>query len=138
MEKDFLRWHELKTDLQKGVGNLLFQERDIWLCSFGLNLGHEEDGKGDFFLRPVVVFRKINTDTFWAIPLTGNGRSGSYYYSFDFKGQVSVAILSQIRLLDQRRLLRKMGTISEIDFVCMVEKFKALLPMGLLQNEIPS
>jgi mRNA interferase MazF len=128
MEKDFMRWHSLKKRLQQERSEFLFNQGDIWLCSLGLNLGHEEDGKGDVFLRPIVILKKINDDTFWAIPLTSQKKFGSRYYSFDFGGKQAVAILTQIKLLDRKRLWRKKGMMTGTQFSSMVKTFKALLP----------
>ena len=128
MEKDFTNWHELKTNLQKWESGPYFSEREIWLCSVGLNLGHEEDGKGDRFLRPVIIFKKFTPDVFWAIPLTSSKNTGLYYYQFNLKNRNETAILFQIRLLDRRRLLRRMAIMPEEDFFKMTEAFNGLTP----------
>ena len=94
----------------------------------GLNLGHEEDGKGNKFLRPVIVLKKFNADLFWGIPLTSHVRTGSYYSRFDFKGRSGAVVLFQMRLLDRKRLLRRMGTMPEDKFYEMAEKLAGLLP----------
>jgi mRNA interferase MazF len=128
MEKDFSIWHCLKTGLQKHEKNPYFSEREVWLCSIGLNVGHEEDGKGNRFLRPVIVFKKFVPDAFWAIPLTSVEKIGPYYYRFSLRGRIETAVLSQMRSLDSKRLLRKMGMMSEEDFFTMTRMFSGLLP----------
>lgn len=70
MKKDFQKWHEKKTDIDEVEKRPFFQEREIWFCHLGVNVGFEQDGNGDDFLRPVIVFRKFNKEVFWAIPLT--------------------------------------------------------------------
>ena len=133
MEKDFRAWHALKTELQNNPYRRFFAEREIWICSIGLNIGHEEDGKNERFLRPVVVFKKISSDEFWGIPLTSSERKEPFRYCFEFNGKTTTAILSQIRLLDGKRLLRRSGMMSEKAFFEMAKEFKRLIP----QNEIP-
>ena len=32
-----------------------FKERDIWWVSIGVNIGYEEDGKHEKYLRPVLI-----------------------------------------------------------------------------------
>jgi mRNA-degrading endonuclease toxin of MazEF toxin-antitoxin module len=128
MEKDFAKWNELKTRLQRKKNQFVFNGGDIWFCSLGLNLGHEEDGKGDVFLRPVVILKKINNDTFLAIPLTTKEKIGNRYYSFDFGEKRVTAILAQVRLLDGKRLWRKKGVMAQTQFFEMMKKFKALFP----------
>ena len=126
-EKDFTNWHILKTNLQKDGKKLFFRERDIWLCSLGLNLGHEEDGKGTEFLRPVVVLRKFSSAFFWAIPLTSKSRQGNYFYRSYFVNKNGSAMLYQLRLVDQKRLIRKIGILSIKKFKEMKEKITHLL-----------
>ncbi|MFH1145912.1 MAG: hypothetical protein V1707_03050 [bacterium] len=59
--KDFFSWHEEKEKLEEiGYDTLLFREGEVWWCSIGLNLGHEQDGKNVFFERPVLVVKKFN------------------------------------------------------------------------------
>ena len=52
-----------------------------------------------------------------------------YYFPFVFeKNTNSVAILSQVRLIDACRLGYKIGEISEEAFKLLKDKIKALLP----------
>ena len=80
-----------------------------------------------FVLRPVVIIKKFDADLFWGVPLTSTPRTGSYYYSLDFKGRVSTVLLFQMRLLDRKRLLRKVGTVLEGDFFALKEQLKDVL-----------
>ena len=133
MKKDFATWHAKKTEVNALERRPFFHEREIWFCYLGANVGFEQDG-GEEFLRPVIVFRKFNNEIFWAIPLTKARKERTqktvpYYYSFSFiAGLVSVALLSQIRLIDARRLSRHIGTVNEADFESLKKKLKALLP----------
>jgi len=128
MEKDFREWHGLKTDLQRTDRNILFHEREIWLCSVGMNLGHEEDGKSDLFLRPVVIFRRFYANACGSIALTSTLRMGSYYYQFYFGGRISTAMLFQMRLFDQKRFIRKMGVMPSERFNEMKARIEDLMP----------
>ena len=58
-----------------------------------------------------------------------NKRAEKYYFSFSFIDNIkSVAILSQIRLIDARRLSYLAGEVSQDDFKVLIAKLKALLP----------
>jgi len=70
MKKDFHNWHTKKSDLHENKVRLYFHKRDVWFTSVGANIGFEQDGKGEEFLRPIVVFKKFNNETLWGIPLT--------------------------------------------------------------------
>ena len=108
MAKDFIKWHVLKVKLQEKAHIPFFQQQEIWWCSIGVNLGYEEDGKNDFFERPVVIFKKFSKDYFWGIPLTSQKKKGKFYYQFMIHGRKNTALLWQLRLFSSKRLLRKM------------------------------
>ena len=55
MQKDFLGWHRHKEQLHAQHHTPTFQEREIWWCSVGVNIGHEMDGKNQFYNRPVLM-----------------------------------------------------------------------------------
>ena len=134
MKKDFQKWHNKKTRINDIAKPPFFHEREIWFCYLGANVGFGQDGQGIDFLRPTVIIRKFNNEIFWAIPLTTSRKKHKenaerYYFDFSFvPGITSVAILSQIRLIDARRLSYKMGEMSEKDFPELIKKLKALLP----------
>jgi len=64
----------------------------------------------------VIVLRKFNKNIFWGVPLTSSLRKGPYYYQFSFTWRMSTALLSQMRLFDQKRLFRRIGFVSRDDF----------------------
>jgi len=104
-----------------------FHEREIWFCSLGENIGFEQDGRGEEFLRPVVIVKKFNQEVCWGIPLTKNQKKGRYYFSFLLNEATSTAILSQIRLIDSKRLQYKIGDLSEADFMEIKKRLTQLL-----------
>jgi mRNA interferase MazF len=136
MKKDYKKWSPLKKRINNTEGKRpFFHEREIWFCHLGENVGFEQDGRGEDFLRPVIILRKFNNEIFWAIPLTKakvgrqrNKKAEKYYFSFSFaEGVTSVAILSQIRLVDAKRLRYQGGEISAVDFQSLKEKLTAIL-----------
>lgn len=129
MEKDFSKWHKLKTKLQgqEMDEELFFNIRDVWYCSVGLNLGREEDGKNENYERPVLIIKKFNNEIFLALPITSGIKDGRYYHQFNIKDQPNSIILSQIRLLDKKRLLRKMFVFPEDDFKEVMNKLKKII-----------
>mgnify|MGYP001565271399 FL=1 len=129
MKKDFLKWHIKKSQVDGIERRPFFHEREIWFCYLGANVGFEQDGAGDDFQRPIVVIRKFNNEVCWIVPLSKTNKRSKYYFVFKFNDTItSVAILSQIRLLDARRLSRKIGEINKNEFVQLINKIKALLP----------
>jgi mRNA interferase MazF len=134
MQKDFKNWHNKKEVLDKGLIRPFFHEREIWFCSLGANVGYEQDGNGEDFQRPVIILKKFNNEIFWGIPLTKlkrkiNKNSDKYYFIFSFiKDVKSAAILSQIRLIDGKRLSRVIGFIAKDEFKILTKKLKELIP----------
>ena len=129
MKKDFQNWHSKKSEVNDIGRRPFFHDREIWWCALGANIGFEQDGGGKDFLRPVIVFKKFNNEIFWAIPLTHTQKKSKYYFQFVSGDKIiSAAILSQIRLVDARRLSHKLGNLSDDDFRELIKKFKALLP----------
>lgn len=119
MKKDFQKWHQRKSEIDdRQEPRVFFHEREVWWCSLGLNVGFEQDGRGEKFARPVLVFKKFNKEVFWALPLSTKIKTGKFYVPIDLgDGVARVAILSQIRLMDAKRLIVKAGGISESNYV---------------------
>ncbi len=117
MKKDFQRWHQLKSDLHEKSGQALFQEREIWWCALGANVGFEQDGSGELFTRPVLILTKFNLDVCLVVPLTARLKKGKYYFPVgNITGRDAVAVLSQIRFIDRKRLAKKIATLNESTF----------------------
>ena len=118
MKKDYQEWHEEKTAIEDSRDQrVFFHEREVWWCSIGFNVGFEQDGRGEKFARPVLVFKKFNKEVFWAIPLSTKIKTGKFYSTVDLgDGTTRVAIISQLRLIDAKRLIGKIGVIHENNY----------------------
>ena len=82
-----------------------------------MNIGNELDGTGKHHDRPVLVLRPFNAETFLGVALIGHARTGRYYFSLGkIEDREAVANLSQVRLFDTKRLIRKMGTLDQETF----------------------
>jgi mRNA interferase MazF len=55
MKKDFKKWHDKKSRINKIEPRPFFHEREIWYCALGVNVGFEQDGSGQDFIRPVII-----------------------------------------------------------------------------------
>ncbi len=86
------------------------------MCSLGKNIGYEQCGSGQKFLRPVLLIKKFNQNMFWAVPLTTKQKALYFYYNFTApNGVKESAILSQLRLISVKRLTRKYFNVSKTD-----------------------
>jgi hypothetical protein len=82
--KKFNEWNEVKkrTDAKEVVAN--FKEREIYWANIGENIGYEQNGKGNDFMRPILVFRKFSRTMFFGIPLSTTTKEGSFFFEFEF------------------------------------------------------
>ena len=129
MPKDFDRWNNQKKQTD-GVRKepVLFYEREVWWCAAGINIGVEIDGKHELFSRPIVVVRKFNKDMLLVVPTTAQEKSNKYYLLVSGDdGKTYNVCLSQIRTISSKRLLRKIGTISETDYEVLLEKIAKMV-----------
>jgi len=128
MIKDFDKWNEKKKKLHHYGAERFYHEREIWWVSLGVNIGNEQDGTGKNFDRPVVVLRGFNKNTFLGLALTGKKKKGIYYfYLGKIEERDSTAVLSQMRLIDTKRLVRKVGTLDADLFVKLKVAVKKML-----------
>lgn len=119
---EFQEWHEKKSDIESKLYRRYFHEREIWWCSIGANVGYEQNGKGKNFARPVVILRKFSNEVFWGIPLTTKIRTGKYYVPIDIgDGRLRTATISQLKLIDGKRIYEKLGDISKKQHQILIE-----------------
>jgi len=97
--------------------------REIWWCSVGVNIGHEMDGKNQFYNRPVLIVRKFN----FGVPLTTKIKQNPYYLLIRFKDHDQCVMLSQLRLWDGKRLTHKMGQLPDDQFAAVKQALRRLL-----------
>lgn len=119
----FDQWNKTKKKISLSSKTPFFNEREIWWISVGENIGDEENGKGQRFLRPILILKKFNSKLFYAIPLSSKIKSNKYYVSFSFKEQKISAIISQLRIFDGKRLQDKMGKIPNNTFKKLKNSF---------------
>ncbi len=101
-------------------------EGDIWWVNIGDNVGQEINGKGKNFARPVYIYQKLSSDFYLVLPMTSKYKQGSWYVSIMQQARIVTVCLHQVRVLDYRRLMNKLGEIDEADMVNIQNKFEYL------------
>jgi mRNA interferase MazF len=127
MQKDFDKWNEekKKTDAEKPR---LYTVREIWWCRLGVNVGTEQDGRGGQFTRPCIILRGLGPDACFVVPMTTSTRKHSLRIDVGrIEGKLAKANLSQIRVIDTRRLWLKIGFLKKIEFDKLKKSFKDML-----------
>lgn len=126
--KRFIKWMQLKERID--VRETFYRslgEGDIWWCLLGENVGSEINGKGDEFIRPVVILKKFSRTTILVVPLTSNERVGSWFVPFSYRGRKENAVLNQIRIISVKRLTYRMGKISSLEYDRIITGLKGIL-----------
>lgn len=123
MKKLFAWWHLLKEKIEyKQNSNIYFQNGDIWWCHLGINVGDEEDGKGEACSRPVLIIKKFNKLLFWGVPLSKVLKKNPYYVICTCTdGKIRSAMISQLRLISVKRLSDKI-TLAERESYFEIKK----------------
>jgi mRNA-degrading endonuclease toxin of MazEF toxin-antitoxin module len=83
-----------------------------------VNIGTEQDGKGGWYVRPCVILRGFGADAHLVVPLTTSSREHALRVPIGLiEGQQARANLSQIRIIDTRRLEQKIGFLDKDAFL---------------------
>jgi len=132
-EKDFDSWNLKKKNINnKKFLPPLFKERDVWWLSVGTNIGFEEDGKHENFVRPVLVLKKFNRMLFLGIPLSKQIKDNIYYFKITLKEKTVSVLMSQIRVFSSKRMWNKIGELDSRDYIKAVNYLRnvILLPLS--------
>lgn len=128
--KNFDKWNEVKKRTEQKEDSAYFREREIYWANIGENIGYEQNGKGEDFMRPLLVFRKYSNKLFCGIPLSTTIREGSFFFNFQFlEDRKSSALLVQAKTFDVKRLDRKIGMIGKDDLKRLEQKMKELMKL---------
>ena len=126
MTKDFDGWNEAKKRTDIGAVRF-YTVREIWWCRLGVNIGTEQDGKGKKYVRPCVIIYSFGKDACLVIPLTTSTRThplridiGTVY------GEPAKANISQMRVIDTRRLLKKIEFLDKTPFAELKKHIRGL------------
>lgn len=114
MKKDFNNWTEIKKKLHETEVARLYHAREVWWCSLGVNVGFEQDGDGAEYQRPVLILKGLSKNTCLVIPLTTSTHKHPMRISLGtIDGKEASAIISQMRVIDTKRLEEKVGFINK-------------------------
>jgi len=123
---EFDRWNEIKKEIDKKEKLPHFHEREIWFISVGENIGIEQNGKGEKFLRPVLIIKKFNKEQFLGVMLTSKCKDSKFLFKIKENSCVN---LSQIRVFSAKRLLRLKSKLKLFKFEEIISKlFEITLP----------
>jgi mRNA interferase MazF len=115
MEKDFNLWNKKKQQIDARSQHPYFYAGEIWWVHLGQNIGYEMNGKSREYLRPVLILKKYNHNSFLAIPLSTSLKENKYRMPIGIVAGKNASVnLSQLRYLDSRRLAKKIRQLDPI------------------------
>ena len=108
MHKDFDQWNTNKKQLHAEAENKLYHKQEVWWCSLGVNVGFEQDGMGAEHQRPVLIVKGFSKNTCLIVPLTTSLKKHPLRIPIGIvDGKPASALLSQVRIIDTKRLINK-------------------------------
>ncbi len=114
MQKEFDNWNIRKENLHTHGEWKFYHVREIWWCAMGVNIGSEQDGGGEEYRRPVLILKAFGHATCLVVPLTRSTHSHSYRIALGkVAGEDATALISQIRVVDTKRLVRKIEFLNK-------------------------
>jgi mRNA interferase MazF len=135
-QKDFKNWFLQKPKIDRLNSQPPFVDiGQIWWCYAGENIGSEISGKGVNFARPCVIYKKLSRYNFMIAPCSTKIKEGSWFVQFTHNKILQVAVLSQVKIIDYRRLKNKMGELDSIDFEKIISGFEFLYSHKLPKNK---
>jgi mRNA interferase MazF len=128
MIKDFDNWNIRKKDINNSIKTKLYNTRDVWWCSLGVNVGFEQDGNEENFERPVLIIKGLSKNTCLIAPLTKSKNENRYRLPIGLiDGNQAHVIISQIKVIDTKRFINKIGVVDKITFEKIRKSIKNLI-----------
>ena len=126
----FDKWNEQKKDINKKESEIYFNQWDIWWVDLWQNIKSESYWKWKNFRRPVLIFKKLSSDTFIAIPLSSQYKKWTWFERYTLHWKENTALLYQIRMLHKNRLRKKLWELNSDDFSEIKKSLAKLLELS--------
>ena len=128
MKKDFDKWNYKKKYIHENEIGKFYHAREIWWCSLGANIGVEQDGDGAEYQRPVLILQGLSKNTCLIIPLTASPHKHPMRMPLGIiEKKEASAIISQMRVVDTKRFINKIGFIDKNIFEAIRKTVKDTL-----------
>jgi len=115
--------------------SIFINNREIWFTKMWVNVWYEQNWK-DWFLRPVLVLKKV-WNLFFTVALTSKGKeNNNFYYKIKDLSLIeknkkymdsSFVILSQVKVMDKKRFTQHIWVVWENNFLEIQKKLKKFL-----------
>lgn len=102
--KDFAGWAKFAEQVERRPRPTGLKSGIICWCYLGVNIGTEQDGRGDNFTRPVLILNILSPTQVIILPFTSKRKEGKSYMEIPINGQLESLIMNQPRTVDLRRI----------------------------------
>jgi mRNA interferase MazF len=128
IDKDFGKWNSKKKDIHNNKRGPNFNEREIWWCLLGTNIGFEHDGDKQEHQRPVLIIKSLSLNTCYIVPLTSSSNTHRFRVPLGIvEDRNASAVISQMRVIDTKRLTEKICYLNTEKFEITRKAIKELL-----------
>ncbi len=116
--KEFDDWNKIKKEIENNDYIPYFDAGEIWWCALGVNIGVEIDGKGEEFLRPVIILEKYNQFGCLTLSLSSARKADRDNIFIGLvQNKSATTNLSQLRSISSKRLIEKIRNIDKEQFL---------------------
>ena len=125
--KNHKKWLPVKESIDEEYKiKHYYRNGEIRWAAIGVNIGNEIDGKGDQFLRPVLILEKLSPWLYFVLPLSTKPDKDYLSVTKDNTNNLlldSFIRLNKIATLDIKIIIRKIGNIEKYYYKKLIEAF---------------
>jgi mRNA interferase MazF len=126
--REFINWTKLKVRLHVSEKVIFTKEKEIWWACLGQNIGVEINGKNQSFERPVLVIKSYNKNATLILPISSKVSTGKFHILFtNHNGEQNIVNLSQLKVISNKRFIRKIGKMNDADYIRIKKELKETL-----------
>ncbi|MDB5265792.1 MAG: hypothetical protein JWM39_505 [Parcubacteria group bacterium] len=127
--EDFDSWNKSKKlDYSNSKPEVFPKAGEVWLTVLGKNIGYEQNGVTDRFIRPCLIVKKFNNGMFWVVPLSSKQKKFNFYFNFlDPNGLPVSAILAQLRMISSKRFSKRLYSMDIKTYLRIKGRLKSFL-----------
>lgn len=122
--KDFDSWNKVKQHVHGEERSVVIRRGEIRWASIGVNVGMEIDGKGESFLRTVLIIDCIGKGLALVVPITSGEKQFPGYIPLVWKGKTDSLCVHHMRVISTKRILRREAKIPSNTLAGIKEQIK--------------
>lgn len=122
-KKNFDSWNQVKKNLDQETRSVNIRAGEVRWVALGVNVGSEIDGKGVSYTRPCLILGVTGSHLALVTPLSTKLKDIPGYMPVELKGRRVSACVHQTKTVSLKRVLRRIGTVSDSRVQTVRKKF---------------